>query len=214
MSTTVPQFVPRRGRPTAKQVAAIDNAIVTTARRHFLENGFDAVGMEAIAFELGVSKGTLYGRYPSKEALFHAIFKDAVARWSADAAKDDAQLTNDIGQRLRHHVEKIARSHDNPEVQAFQRLVVSTAGRFPALAISIHEVGALYIISLISKDIRDAADRDGIPVRDADDVAVRIVTGISGWYNQESLIRSVELAEVIAFGNRTVDLIMAARPVW
>jgi hypothetical protein len=102
----------------------------------------------------------------------------------------------------------------NPWDQTSKRLVVSTAGRFPTLAVSIHEVGAFYIILLIAADIRDAAKRDRIPVRGPEDVAARVVTGISGWYSQESLIRSVALAEVIAFGNRTIDFIMAARSLW
>jgi len=64
--------------------------------------------------------------------------------------------------------------------QTSKRLVVSTAGRFPTLAVSIHEVGAFYIILLIAADIRDAAKRDRIPVRGPEDVAARVVTGISG----------------------------------
>ncbi|AIT06219.1 hypothetical protein MC45_07245 [Sphingomonas taxi] len=214
MTKAAPTFVPRRGRPTAKQVEAIDNALIATARRHFLENGFDAVAMEAIAFELGVSKTTLYGRFPSKEALFHAIVEDAVARWSAEASEADSELTDDIDQRLRHHVRVIARSHDNPEVQAFQRIIVSTAGRFPELAKSMHDVGSLYIINLIARDIRDAAARDGIPARDPESIATRIVASMTGWYLQQSLIRTVSNAEFDAYGERTVDIIMAARAIW
>ncbi|MCP3735925.1 TetR/AcrR family transcriptional regulator [Sphingomonas sp. RP10(2022)] len=193
---------------------AIEKALIATARRHFLENGFDASAMEAIATELGVSKSTLYGRYPSKEALFHAIVEDAVARWSADAARGDAELTDDIEQRLRHHVRVIARSHDNPEVQAFQRIIVSTARRFPALARSMHEVGSLYIIAIIANDIRAAAIRDGIPARDPDEIATRIVASMTGWYLQQSLIRPIGLAEFERYGDRTVDIIMAARAIW
>ncbi|MET0372944.1 MAG: helix-turn-helix domain-containing protein [Rhizorhabdus sp.] len=214
MTKAAPKFVPRRGRPTAKQVEAIDNALIATARRHFLENGFDAVAMEAIAFELGISKTTLYGRFGSKEALFHAIVEDAVSRWSADAAMQDGELTDDIDQRLRHHVRVIARSQCNAEVKAFQRIIISTADRFPALARSMHDVGSLYIISIISRDIRAAAERDAIPARDPDGVATRIVALMTGWYLQQSLIRSVGLDEFVDYGDRTVELLMAARHVW
>lgn len=214
MTKAAQKFTPRRGRPTAAQVEAIDNALISTGRRHFLENGFDAVAMEAIAFELGVSKTTLYGRFPSKEALFHAIVEDAVARWSADAAKDDAELTDNIEQRLRHHVRVIARSHINPEVQAFQRIIISTAGRFPALAKSMHDVGTVYIISLISRDISDAAKRDRLLAHDPEGIATRIVASMTGWYMQQSLVRSVGLEEFFKYGDRTVDIIMAARSIW
>lgn len=214
MTKPTPKFVPRRGRPTAKQVEAIDNALISTARRHFLDNGFDGVAMEAIAFELGISKTTLYGRFSSKEALFHAIVEDAVARWSADASKNDGELTDDIGQRLRHHAQVIARSSHNPEVQAFQRVIVSTAGRFPELARSMHDVGFLYIVSLISRDIREAAARDSIPAQDPEGIATSMVASMSGWYLQQSLIREVSLEEAYAYGTRTVEIIMAARAIW
>lgn len=214
MTQAAPKFVPRRGRPTAKQVEAIENALIATARRHFLDGGYDAVAMEAIAFELGVSKTTLYGRFPSKESLFHAVIEDAVARWSVDASMTDGELTDDIGQRLRHHTRVIAKSHDNPEVQAFQRIIVSTAGRFPELAKSMHDVGALYIIGLISRDIREAANRDGIPARDPEGIATRIVASMTGWYLQQSLIRPVSIDEFTAYGDRTIEIIMAARAIW
>lgn len=214
MTKPAPKFVPRRGRPTAKQVEAIEHALIATARQHFLEAGYDAVAMEAIAFELGISKTTLYGRFPSKESLFHAVIEDAVSRWSVDASLTDGELTDEIGQRLRHHTRVIAKSHDNPEVQAFQRIIISTAGRFPELARSMHDVGSLYIIGLISKEIRDAAERDGIPVRDPEGVATRIVSSMNGWYLQQSMIRPVGIDEFIAYGDRTVELMMAARSIW
>lgn len=214
MTTAVQKFTPRRGRPTAAQVEAIDNALISTGRRHFFDNGFDAVAMEAIAFELGVSKTTLYGRFPSKEALFHAIVQDAVARWSAEAGKDDGELTDDIEQRLRHHVRVIARSHINPEVQAFQRIIIGTAGRFPALAKSMHDVGTMYIVSLISRDLRAAAERDNVSVQDPEALATHIVASMTGWHMQQSLIRSISLDEFSAYGDRVVDIIMAAREIW
>jgi TetR/AcrR family transcriptional regulator, mexJK operon transcriptional repressor len=208
------KYVPRRGRPSAKQTAAINAAILTTARRMFLENGFDAMAMEAVAFEIGASKGTIYDRYPSKEALFHAVVQESVARWSAAAAVDDVQLTDDLGQRLRHHARVIAQSEKNPEIQSFQRLIISNIERFPALARSMHEVGTRYIVELIAKDIVAAAERDGIPVSRPEDIASRIVSTINGWHLQQSMVRLVPLDELIAFGERTVDLLMAARPYW
>ena len=57
--------------------ARADNAkrrqILDGARRAFLANGFDAASMNEIAREAGVSKGTLYVYFKSKEELFEAI---------------------------------------------------------------------------------------------------------------------------------------------
>src|SRR6266700_3883993 len=47
--------------------------IIDGARAVFLAQGFDAASMSDIARKAGVSKGTLYVYFDSKEALFQAI---------------------------------------------------------------------------------------------------------------------------------------------
>jgi AcrR family transcriptional regulator len=49
--------------------------ILDAARTAFAEAGLD-VGVEEIARRAGVGKGTLYRRFPTKEALVRAIFED------------------------------------------------------------------------------------------------------------------------------------------
>lgn len=210
----ISKFVPRRGRPDAKQVLAIERTILTTARRMFLEEGYDAVAMEGIALAAGVSKGTLYARHPSKSALFRAIVTDSVAQWSADAAVDDHLLTDDIGERLRHHGRVTARYMLNSELQAFQRILLAARYRFPELSRPIYETGYLYFVTLIADDIVAAARRDGIAVRDPGSIARHLISTISGWYGQESAVHDVTLEDIAAVSDRTVDLLMAARPSW
>ena len=60
-----------RGVDPAKRAQIIDGA-----RRVFLAQGFDAASMGAIAREAGVSKGTLYVYFKSKEELFEAIVEE------------------------------------------------------------------------------------------------------------------------------------------
>src|SRR5256885_15946713 len=50
--------------------------IMEGARAAFLAQGFDGASMGEIARRAGVSKGTLYVYFDSKEALFEAIFED------------------------------------------------------------------------------------------------------------------------------------------
>ena len=60
-----------RGSEAAKRRQIIDGA-----RRVFLAQGFDAASMGEIAREAGVSKGTLYVYFKSKEELFEAIVEE------------------------------------------------------------------------------------------------------------------------------------------
>src|SRR5499433_809274 len=72
--------------------------IVTGARRVFLAQGFDAASMGAIAREAGVSKGTLYVYFKSKEELFETIVEEE-KRHQADqifAIDDQAAVETEL----------------------------------------------------------------------------------------------------------------------
>jgi Bacterial regulatory proteins, tetR family len=57
-----PSFQPKKGRPTADQVLAIERAILNAAMERFLADGYNGASMDAIAIAVGVSKGALYSR--------------------------------------------------------------------------------------------------------------------------------------------------------
>src|SRR5919204_5397690 len=62
-------------RPLRADAARNRNRIIEAARLAFAGGGLD-VGVEEIARRAGVGKGTLYRRFPTKEALVRAIFED------------------------------------------------------------------------------------------------------------------------------------------
>src|SRR5215467_2687910 len=57
----------------AKSVPAKKLAVLKAALRLFLEQGYGATSMDAIARAAGVSKATLYAHLKNKEELFAAI---------------------------------------------------------------------------------------------------------------------------------------------
>jgi len=62
-------------RPLRADAARNRARVLDAARTAFAEVGLD-VGVEEIARRAGVGKGTLYRRFPTKEALVRAIFED------------------------------------------------------------------------------------------------------------------------------------------
>jgi AcrR family transcriptional regulator len=62
-------------RPLRADAARNRARVLDAARTAFAESGLD-VGVEEIARRAGVGKGTLYRRFPTKEALVRAIFDD------------------------------------------------------------------------------------------------------------------------------------------
>ena len=88
------------GGPAAGPAESLDNAkrrqIMEGAREVFLAQGFDAASMGEIARKAGVSKGTLYVYFDSKEQLFEVIVHEACeaqakAVFSLDPADHDVE---------------------------------------------------------------------------------------------------------------------------
>src|SRR5450432_2525045 len=69
--------------------------IMEGARRVFLADGFDGASMNDIARVAGVSKGTLYVYFESKEQLFEALIRDE-RRKQAERLMETSFATNDV----------------------------------------------------------------------------------------------------------------------
>jgi AcrR family transcriptional regulator len=67
-----PRAYPRK-RPTQSRAAHTVSAILVASARTFGERGFDAASVNVIAERAGVSIGSLYQYFPSKEALLVAL---------------------------------------------------------------------------------------------------------------------------------------------
>jgi AcrR family transcriptional regulator len=59
----------------AEQGQATRDRLVEVATRLFAERGFEGTSIEAVLDEAGVSRGSLYHHFASKEALFEAAFQ-------------------------------------------------------------------------------------------------------------------------------------------
>ena len=58
--------------------------LLTDATRLFAERGYEDTSIEAILHEAGVSRGSLYHHFGSKEALGHAIIEEVIAKRHRD----------------------------------------------------------------------------------------------------------------------------------
>jgi len=85
MSGESPGAAPAVSRPLRADAARNRMRVLDAAREAFAESGLD-VGVEEIARRAGVGKGTLYRRFPTKEALVQAIVQDRVDELDGIAA--------------------------------------------------------------------------------------------------------------------------------
>jgi AcrR family transcriptional regulator len=114
--------------------------IMDGARKVFLAQGFDAASMGEIARAAGVSKGTLYVYFDSKEKLFEAITREACAAqaegvFSFDPTDSDvAAVLTRIG---RGYIKFLAR----PGGMSALRTVISIAERMPEIGAEFYDTG-------------------------------------------------------------------------
>ncbi len=93
-------------RPLRADAARNRARVLDAARTAFAEAGLD-VGVEEIARRAGVGKGTLYRRFPTKEALVRAIFEDILDEMERNVAASAAIA--DAGEAFEHYVNSAAR---------------------------------------------------------------------------------------------------------
>ena len=126
-------------RPDAPD-SAKRRQIIDGARRVFLAEGFDGASMGEIARSAGVSKGTLYVYFDSKEALFEALAHSrsselAEVLFSLDESEDDVAIVlRRLGTSLLEHM--IA-----PDHIASVRMIIGAADKLPRFGRLFYEAG-------------------------------------------------------------------------
>jgi AcrR family transcriptional regulator len=114
--------------------------IMDGARRAFLARGFDAASMGEIARLAGVSKGTLYVYFDSKEALFQAIVHEECLAQVAGVFSLD-QADHDVDGALtrlgRGYVKFLCR----PGGMSPVRTIISISERMPEIGRQFYETG-------------------------------------------------------------------------
>ncbi|RYE54401.1 MAG: TetR/AcrR family transcriptional regulator [Hyphomicrobiales bacterium] len=116
------------------QAAELRESFLEAATRSFLDKGYAATSIEAIARESGVAKITIYRQFENKQALFSEVIHRALdqARAGMHAAlRGDKTNTEE---RLLQLIEGMYMGASEPRTLGLLRLVVAEATRFPELA--------------------------------------------------------------------------------
>ncbi|MCB1488513.1 MAG: TetR/AcrR family transcriptional regulator [Bauldia sp.] len=131
---------PISGRTAAGQDSRKRQQILDGARRLFLAKGFDASSMADIAQEAGVSKGTLYVYFDSKERLFQELVAiEKAAQYPAIFGLDAED--HDVRAVLTRLGLQFARFITKPDVIMASRTVMAIGERMPEIAAEFYQKG-------------------------------------------------------------------------
>jgi AcrR family transcriptional regulator len=126
-------------KPRQRRKDARPGELMTAALEVFAERGFAATRLDDVALRAGVSKGTVYLYFESKEALFKAAVETAITpaleaaeALAADAAKPSAELLRCFVFGWWHMV-------GATPLGGLPKLLVAESGNFPELARWFHD---------------------------------------------------------------------------
>ena len=126
------------GRPSQEEALRRDARLVEIAAAMFMERGFDATTIDAVAEAANVGKATRYARYRDKAALFAAVFQRQIDRWLSVSASEAPGPDDRVADVLLAMGRRMAAAALTPEAVAINRIVTAQAIRFPELAHRAH----------------------------------------------------------------------------
>ena len=124
-----PDIPHRRRRKEARPQELLDSALAL-----FVEKGFAATRTDEVAERAGVSKGTLYLYYPSKEELLKAVISHYLSARIAEGVQLAARFEGSAADLLRSVLaDWWGQLYDSPAAGVF-KLVITEVRNFPDIA--------------------------------------------------------------------------------
>lgn len=115
----------KQARPGELLAAALDL---------FVEKGFAATRVEEVAHRAGVSKGTLFLYFPTKEELFKAVVRENIAGRFPEWNAEFEAFKGDSPELLRHFMNIWWQRLGATKASGITKLMMSEASNFPELA--------------------------------------------------------------------------------
>jgi AcrR family transcriptional regulator len=126
--------------------------LLAAAGRLFTEHGFAGTSMNEVVREANASKATLFKHFRSKEALFHAVVDDGIARMRSDepAAGKYSGPDGDLASELAAYARFAVRYMLEPSRIVMARTALTELKHFPELSKSVTGAGASYLPQALS----------------------------------------------------------------
>ncbi len=138
--------------------------ILDAALKVFAEKGFAAARMEDIAGRAGVTKGTIYLYFESKEAVFKALVREAVGSTLGSVSADAAAFEGPARGKLRLVLTAMARMLIESDKVVLPKIVIAESANFPWLPqfyrFEVIERGLGLLTSLIERGVARGEFRD------------------------------------------------------
>jgi len=153
-SPTIPPPTPKRqrrknARPAELLAAALDL---------FVEKGYAATKAEEVAKRAGVSKGTLFLYYPSKEDLFKAVVRQNISQRFNELSSLSHEFEGSSVEMLRVGLHAWWNTIGSTKASGITKLMISEENNFPELATFYRQEVVQPIHDLLEKILQRGID--------------------------------------------------------
>ena len=186
--------------------------IMEGARTVFLASGFDGASMNDIARVSGVSKGTLYVYFDSKERLFEALIREE-RRQQAERLTDFSFENNDVRGVLFNFGCTLIEMMSRPDTLAHVRTVIAATNKFPQLGRAFYEAGPCFGANRLSTYMQRMNDEGVLRIVDVERAAWQFLELCQAGTFKPLLFRMVDeltRPQIEAGVQAGVDVFMAA----
>jgi len=125
--------------PRQRRKEARPAELMAAALELFVEKGFAGTRLDDVAARAGVSKGTLYLYFDSKEALFKAVIQEGIVPILEQGAGLIDAFRGSSAELLRALIGEWWQRIGNTPLAGVPKLMISEAGNFPELAVYYHD---------------------------------------------------------------------------
>ena len=157
-----------------RESSAKRQQILDGARKVFLDRGFDAASMGEIARTAGVSKGTLYGYFDSKEKLYEAIAHDQCAAQAEGVFSFDP-ADHDIEAVLTRLGRSFVKFLSRPGGMSPLRTVISISERMPEIGRQFYETGPMQAIAKLRQYLEEEVAGGNLVIDDCEVAAAQFL---------------------------------------
>ena len=155
-----------RGRATRER-------LVSTARKLFGRDGYEATSVEAVLREARVAKGSLYHHFENKPALFDAVLDQVVAELAQEAGRAAAQHDDPVeGLRAGCHAWlRMSLDPSDQQIALVDAPAVVGWSRW-------RELDEQYTLGGVRRSLQLVAERGGLPADQVDALANMLLAAV------------------------------------
>ena len=162
---TLPPDIPFRRE---RRKGARPGELLDAALDLFVEKGFAATRSEEVAARAGVSKGTLFLYFPSKEELFKAVVRENISGRFEEWNQEFESFSGNSADMLRYCMKVWWDRLGAGRASGITKLVISEARNFPDIAAFYQQEVIVPGQDLIRRMLQRGIDRGEFQVHDLD----------------------------------------------